>query len=189
MKSAAPFLVIISLFLFPLTGCATKMYDNAKTGQSADLQELLAQSLEEAFAAIPEEIWSHRISLEIAAPQGDGRGLSSYIRQHLTEKIYRHGGTLESPHEVYMRVLVPASGSLITERRLSLTANVGGIGNLRLPIFYGETFKGLTQTLIFCRDEEGRLQQVLRGEQRKTSHEIYWFWVVGPFDSHALPQF
>jgi hypothetical protein len=189
MKSMTLSFIMIGLLLFLLPGCATKMYDNAKTGESADLQELLAKSIEEAFASIPEEIWSHRISLEIAAPRGDGRGLSPYIRQHLTEKINSHGGTLESPHEVYMRVVVPASGTLITERRLSLTANVGGIGNLRLPIFYGETFKGLTRTLIFCRDEEGRLQQVLRGEQKKTSHEIYWFWVVGPFETNVLPQF
>ena len=186
--------IVLSLILAGLVfslslGCATKVYNSAKSGPSADLQQVLANSIEEAIAAVPEEVWGHHISLQVTAPPGGGQGLAAYMRQYLAETISRHGGSLEPPYDLQISVIIPTSGNLITERRLSLTMNVGGIGNLRLPLFYGETFKGLTRTWILCRDKEGRLCQVLLGEQKRTSHEIYWFWMLGPFESDALPQF
>jgi len=189
MKSILFSFIYASLLLFLSLGCATKIYDSAQSGPSADLQEVLANSIEEAFAAVPEEVWGHRISLQIVAPPGKGGALARYIRQSLREVIARHGGSLEPPYDLQIMILMPASGNFITERRLSLTVNIGGVGNVRVPLFYGETFKGLTQTVILCRDGEGRLCQVLKGEQRRSSHEIYWFWMLGPFESDLLPQF
>jgi len=194
MKAVLLKAVLLSLLflglLLPLSlGCATKVYTSAKSGPSADLQEVLANSIEEAFAAVPEEVWGHRILLRVTAPPGRGHGLAAYIRQYLAETIFRHGGSLDPPYDLQISIIVPASGNLITERRLSLTMNIGGLGNVRIPLFYGETFKGLTHTLILCRDEEGRLCQVLKGEQRRASHEVYWFWMLGPYESEALPQF
>jgi hypothetical protein len=189
MKSIPLSLACAGLLLFLSLGCATKIFNSTTSGPSADIQEVLAHSIEEAFSAVPKEVWGHRISLQITAPPGKGYGLSAYIRQYLAEKIARHGGSLEPPHDLQVSIIVPASGNFITERRLSLTLNVGGIGNVRVPLFYGETFKGLTRGLILCRDEEGRLCQALQGEQKKASHEIYWFWMLGPFESDALPQF
>ena len=182
-----PVLAVLLLSLSP--GCATKVYINAETGTSGDLQAVLSKSIEEAFASVPEEVWGHRISLEVSPSQGEGLGLSAYVRQYLMETISHHGGSLEPPHELYLRVIVPAIGNLITERRLSLSLNTGGVAMVRIPLFYGETFKGITQTIICYRDEEGKLSGLQKGETKMTSHEIYWFWMLGPFESEALPQF
>jgi hypothetical protein len=181
--------VVAALLLSLPSGCATKVYTAAKTGSSADLQEVLARSIEEAFASVPEEVWAHRISLEVIPSGGEVMGVSAYIRQFLTETISRHGGSLQPPHELFIQVIVPASGSLITERRLSLTMNLGGVANIRIPLFYGETFKGVTQTVIYYRNEKGELRQLARGEKKNAFHEIYWFWMIGPYESEALPQF
>ncbi|MDH7498947.1 MAG: hypothetical protein QHH30_00995 [candidate division NC10 bacterium] len=189
MKRISLLLVCASLLLCLSSGCATKIYDSPQSGSSADLQQVLANSIEEAFTSVPEEVWGHRISLQIAAPPGKGDALAAYIRQYLREIIAREGGSLEPPYDLQITILVPASGNFVTERRLSLTLNIAGAGNVRLPLFYGETFKGLTQTLILCRDGEGRLFQVLKGEQKRATHEIYWFWMLGPFESDLLPQF
>jgi len=189
VKGISLSLVCASLLLCLLLGCTTKIFNSVTSGPSADIQEVLAHSIEEAFSAVPEEVWGHRISLQITAPPGRGYGLSGYIRQYLAETIARHGGSLQPPYDLQVAIIVPASGNFITERRLSLTVNIGGLGNVRVPLFYGETFKGLTRALILCRDEEGRLCQVLKGEQKRVSHEIYWFWMLGPFESEVLPQF
>jgi|GEM_PF-1292852 len=182
-------LAVWFFFLASLSlGCATKIYNSSSSGPSTDIQEVLARSIEEAFSAIPEEVWGCRISLHITPPPATGDGLSAYLAQHLRELIARKGGSLEPPYDLYLTVIVPASGSLITERRLSLTVNIGGVGNIRIPLFYGESFKGMTRTLILCQDEEGRVFRVLHGEQKRASHEIYWFWFLGPFESEALPQ-
>lgn len=184
-----PLSIVAAILLSLSTGCATKVYTSTKTGSSADLQEVLANSIEEAFTSVPGEVWGRRISLEVPPSQGETLGISAYIRQYLEETISHHGGSLEPPHELYVRVFVPATGNLITERRLSLTMNIGGVANIRIPLFYGETFKGVTQTIICYRDEKGKLCQLSRGEKKNVFHEIYWFWMLGPYESDVLPQF
>lgn len=188
-RVSAPLPVLAVLLLSLSLGCATKVYMNAETGTSGDLQAVLSKSIEEAFASVPEEVWSHRISLEVSPSQGEGLRLSAYVRQYLIETISHHEGSLEPPHELYLRVIVPAAGNLITERRLSLGLNAAGAAIVRIPLFYGETSKGVTQTIICYRDKEGKLSRLRKGETGMTSHEIYWFWVLGPFKSEAFPQF
>jgi hypothetical protein len=154
---------ILSLFLpflFLLSSCATVDYLPPEQGTSAELQSILAQSLEGNLEEIGFDPAGKTVNIQVRTlerhrtPQGQER----YVKSLFQEWAVKKGGKV-GPGEWRMEVFLPVLGTTATRRDLSYRS---------IPLYYSERFRATGQLVVLVKDGEGRTAGIWQAGQGGT---------------------
>lgn len=162
----------LSIFFF-LASCATVDYIPPGQGISADLQLVLAESLEKDMREIPFHPAGKKVDLHVRAfgSYRSALGLEGYVKSLFHEWIVCKGGTVEDGGEYRMDVYLPALGDIATQRDL---------GYRGVPIFYSERTQASARIIVLVRDSEGRTVSVWQRWPEAESLDVYLMRIFGP---------
>lgn len=166
-------LLLLSLFLLP--ACATVDYLPPRQGTSAELQSILAQSLEGNLKEISFDPAGKTMDIHVRALGGHQtpQGLEKYVKSLFQEWTVRRGGKV-GPGEWRMDVFLPVLGSSATRRDLSYQ---------QIPLYYSERFRATGQLVVVVRDGEGTVAGIWRAGKGGDLADIYLMRILGPFDT------
>jgi len=166
-------LLFLSLFL--LHSCAAVDYLPPEQGTSAELQAILAQSLEANLKDISFDPAGKTVDIQVRALGGHRtpQGLEKYVKSLLREWTVRRGGKV-GPGEWRMDVFLPVLGSSATRRDLSYQ---------NVPLYYSERFRATGQLVVVVRDGEGTVAGIWRAAKGGDLADIYLMRILGPFDA------
>ncbi len=162
-------------FLFLLPSCATVDYLPPRQGTSAELQSILAQSLEENLKEISFDPAGKAVDIHVRAIGGHEtpQGLEKYVKSLLQEWTVRKGGKV-GPGEWRMDAFLPVLGTTATRRDLSYQ---------QIPLYYSERFRASGQLVVVVRDGEGTVAGIWRAGKGGDLADIYLMRILGPFDN------
>ena len=171
----APMRALFLLSLLILPSCATVDYLPPRQGTSAELQSILAQSLEENLNEISFDPAGETLDIRVRALGGHQtpQGLERYVKSLLQEWTVQKGGKV-GPGSWRMDVFVPVLGTTATRRDMSLQY---------IPLYYSEKFRGTGQLAVVVRNEEGNVVGVWRGGKGSDFSDIYLMRILDPFDA------
>jgi hypothetical protein len=177
--TAHPFLresrILSLLFLFLLSSCATVDYLPPRQGTSAELQSILAQSLEGNLKEIGFDPAGKTVDIQVRALGGyqTPQGLERYVKSLFQEWAVKRGGKV-GPGEWRMEVFLPVLGTTATRRDLSYQY---------IPLYYSERFRAAGQLLVVVKDGEGKPAGVWLTGKGGDLADIYLMKIFGPFDA------
>ncbi len=160
--------------LFLLCSCATVDYLPPQQGTSAELQAILAQSLEENLKEISFDPGGKTVEIQVRALGGyqTPQGLERYVKSLFQEWAVKKGGKV-GPGEWRMEVFLPVLGTTATRRDLSYQY---------IPLYYSERFRGSGQLVVVVKDREGKTAGVWQAGKGGDFAGIYLMRMLGPFD-------
>lgn len=160
--------------LLILSSCATVEYIPPGQGTSAELQSVLAKSLEENMKEILFEPGGKSVDLHIHVLGGyqNSLGLERYVKSLFQEWIVGKGGRV-GEGDFRMDVYLPVLGTTATRRDLSYQ---------QIPLYYSERFQAANQLWVTVRDADGKRVGVWRGGQGSDLADMYFMRIFGPFD-------
>jgi hypothetical protein len=169
-ETRIPFL----LFLFFLSSCATVDYLPPQQGTSAELQSILAQSLEGNLKDIGFDPAGKMVDIQVRALGGQQTplGLEKYVKSLFQEWTVRKGGKV-GPGEWKMEVFLPVLGTTATRRDLSYQ---------NIPLYYSERFRASGQLVVVVKDGEGKPAGIWQAGKGGDLADIYLMRILGPFD-------
>ena len=167
---------IRALFFLPLlilSACATVDYLPPRQGTSAELQSILARSLEENLKEISFDPAGKTVDIQVRALGGHQtpQGLERYVKSLLQEWTVQKGGKV-GPGNWRMDVFLPVLGTTATRRDLSYQS---------IPLYYSERFRGTGQMLVVARDGEGKVAGVWRAGKGSEFADVFLMRILGPF--------
>ncbi len=167
-------LSLLFLFLFLLSSCATVDYLPPQQGTSAELQSILAQSLEGNLKEISFDPQGKTVDIRVHALGGhqNPRGLEKYVKSLFQEWAVKKGGKV-GPGEWRMEVFLPVLGTTATRRDLSYQ---------NIPLYYSERFRAAGQLVVVVKDGEGKPAGVWLAGKGSELADIYLMRILGPFD-------
>jgi hypothetical protein len=162
------------LILLLLSSCATVDYLPPTQGTSAELQSLLAKSLEDNMKDIGFDPAGKAVDLRVRAIGGyqNSLGLERYVKSLFQEWIVGEGGRV-GPGEFQMDVFLPVLGSSATRRDLTYQY---------IPLYYSERFRTTNQLMVVVRDGKGKLVGTWRARPAGDWTDMYLMRMIGPFD-------
>ena len=168
------FLSSLALIFATLPACATMDYSPPDQGTSAELQSVLAKSLEGNLREIPFDPVGKRVDLQVRAwgSYQSALGLEGYVRSLLREWIVSRGGEV-GPGKFQMVVFLPVLGDTAVRRDLSYQF---------IPFYYSERFRAAARMIVVVRDAEGRTISVWHKGEGADLTDIYLMRILGPFD-------
>ena len=161
-------------FLFLLSSCATVDYLPPVQGTSAELQSILAQSLEGNLKEISFDPEGKTVEIQVHALGGhqNPRGLERYVKSLFQEWAVKKGGKV-GPGEWRMEVFLPVLGTTATRRDLSYQ---------NIPLYYSERFRASGQLVVVVKDGEGKAAGIWQAGKGGDLADIYLMRILGPFD-------
>jgi hypothetical protein len=165
---------LLLLFLFLLSSCATVDYLPPQQGTSAELQSILAQSLEGNLKDIGFDPAGKTVDIQVRALGGHQTplGLEKYVKSLLKEWAVKKGGKV-GPGEWEMEVFLPVLGTTATRRDLSFQY---------VPLYYSERFRAAGQLMVVVKDREGKPAGIWLAGKGGDLADIYLMRILGPFD-------
>jgi hypothetical protein len=165
---------LLLLFLFLLPSCATVDYLPPQQGTSAELQSILAQSLEANLKEISFDPEGKTVDIQVHALGGHQtpRGLEKYVKSLFQEWAVKKGGKV-GPGEWRMEVFLPVLGTTATRRDLSFQ---------NVPLYYSERFRAAGQLMVVVKDGEGKTAGIWLAGKGSDLADIYLMRILGPFD-------
>jgi len=164
----------LTLILALLPACAYKDYCPPGLGTSADLQSMLAKSLESNLREIPFDPAGKRVDLHVRA-WGTFRqpmGLEGYVKSLFREWIVSRGGEV-GPGQFQMTVFLPVLGHSAVRRDLSYQY---------VPIYYSERFRTTARMIVVIKDAAGNTLEVWQKGEGADVADIFLIRILGPFD-------
>jgi len=166
-----------ALFFLPLvilSSCATVDYLPPQQGTSAELQAILAQSLEENLKEVPFDPAGKTVEIQVRAFGGHQtpKGLERYAKSLFQEWTVRKGGKV-GPGDWRMDVFLSVLGTTATRRDLSYQ---------NIPLYYSERFRGTGQLVVVVRDGEGKVAGAWRAGKGSDFADVFLMRILGPFD-------
>lgn len=157
-----------------LSACATVDYIPPRQGTSADLQWILAKSLEENMKEIPFDPAGKKVDLQVHASGGyqNSLGLEGYVKSLFREWVLSKGGKLDQG-QFQMSVFLPVLGDTAVRRDLSYQF---------IPLYYSEKFQATARLIVVIKDAEGRTISVWQKGDGAGLSDIYLMRIFGPFD-------
>lgn len=170
----APIRVLFFLSLIALPSCASVDYLPPRQGTSAELQSIMAQSLEENLKDVSFEPAGKTVDIQVRILGGHQtpQGLERYVKSLLQEWTVQKGGKV-GPGEWRMDVFLPVLGTTATRRDLSFQ---------NIPLYYSERFRGAAQLVVVVRDGEGKIAGAWRTGKGSEAGDIFLMRILGPFD-------
>jgi hypothetical protein len=167
-----PALLLLSFFILP--SCATVDYLPPQQGTSAELQSILAQSLEGNLKEISFNPAGKTVEIQVHALGGHQtpQGLERYVKSLFQEWAVKKGGKV-GPGEWKMEVFLPVLGTTATRRDLSYQ---------NIPLYYSERFRATGQFFVLVKDGEGRTAEIWQAGKGGDLTDIYLMRILGPFD-------
>ncbi len=161
-------------FLFLLPSCATVDYLPPEQGTSAELQSILAQSLEGNLKEIGFDPAGKTVDIEVRALGGHQTplGLEKYVKSLFQEWAVQKGAKA-GPGEWRMEVFLPVLGTTATRRDLSYR---------NIPLYYSERFRATGQLVVVVKDGEGKTAGIWQAGKGGDLADIYLMRIMGPFD-------
>jgi hypothetical protein len=168
---------ILILVFFFLPACAFRDYSSPDQGTSAELQSILAQSLEGNMKEIPFDPKGKTVDLKVHALGSfrNAQGIEGYVKSLFREWIVGQGGKIGSG-QFQMAVLIPVFGNTATRRDLSYQ---------NIPFYYSERFQATTRLIVVIRDAEGKMIRTWQKGEGAGLSDIYLMRIFGPFDVPA----
>ena len=162
------------LILFLLPSCATVDYLPPRQGTSAELQAILAESLEENLKEILFDPSGKTVEISVRALGSfqTSMGLEKYAQSLFQEWVVRKGGQV-GPGQFRMEVFLPVLGTTATRRDLSYN---------NIPLYYSERFLAFGQLIVLVKDRDEKRVGVWRGGRGRDRSDIYLMRIFGPFD-------
>jgi hypothetical protein len=166
-------LLLLSLFLLP--SCATVDYLPPEQGTSAELQSILAQSLEGNLKEIGFDPAGKTVEVQVRALGGHQtpQGLEKYVKSLFQEWTVLKGGKI-GPGDWQMDVFLPVLGTTATRRDLSYQY---------LPLYYSERFRATGRLVVMVRDATGKVAGVWQAGKGGDLADIYLMRILGPFET------
>lgn len=157
-----------------LSSCATVDYTPPGQGTSAELQSILAKTLEENMKDIPFDPAGKKVHLQIHAwgSYQNSLGLERYVESLFREWILDKGGEI-GPGQFQMAIYLPLLGNTAVGRELSYQY---------IPIYYSERFQAMARIIVVIRDAEGKTIRVWQKGEGASISDIYLMRIFGPFD-------
>ncbi len=158
-----------------LSACAMVDYLPPDQGTSAELQSLLAKSLEGNMKEIPFDPSGKVVDLQVKSfgPYKNPVGLEGYVKSLFREWIIGQGGRI-GPGQLRMDVLLPVLGNAVTRRDLSYQ---------NIPLYYSERFEATTRLVVIIRDSKGAVVDFWQGKAGRIDlADVYLMRIFGPFD-------
>jgi hypothetical protein len=170
----APIRTLFFLSLIVLPSCASVDYLPPRQGTSAELQSILAQSLEENLKDVSFDPAGKTVDIQVRALGGHQTplGLERYVKSLLQEWTVQKGGKV-GPGAWRMDVFLPVLGTTATRRDLSFQ---------NVPLYYSERFRGAGQLVVVVRDREGKIAGAWRAGKGSDAADIFLMRILGPFD-------
>lgn len=164
----------LALALALLPACAYRDYWPPYLGTSADLQSILAKSLEGNLREIPFDPAGKRVDLQVRAwgTFQSAVGLEGYVRSLFREWIVSRGGEVGSG-QWQMAVFLPVLGHTAVRRDLSYQYT---------PIYYSERFRATARMIVVIKDAGGKTLEVWHKGEGVDSADIFLMRIFGPFD-------
>ncbi len=161
-------------FLSLLGSCATVDYLPPEQGTSAELQSILAQSLEGNLKEISFDPAGKTLEIQVHAVGGHQTplGLERYVKSLFQEWAVQKGGKV-GPGEWRMEVFLPVLGITATQRNLSYQ---------NVPLYYSERFRASGQLVVLLKDGEGKTAGIWQAGKGGDLTDIYLMRIFGPFD-------
>ena len=161
-------------FLALLWSCATVDYVPPQQGTSAELQSILAQSLEGNLKEIGFDPAGKTVDIQVRALGGHQTplGLERYVKSLFQEWAVQKGAKI-GPGEWHMDVFLPVLGTTATRRDLSYQ---------NIPLYYSERFRASGQLVVVVKDGEGKPAGVWLAGKGSELADIYLMRILGPFD-------
>jgi hypothetical protein len=168
------FLTSLALLFSIFPACALVDYIPPSQGTSAELQSVLAKSLEGNLREIPFDPAGKRVDLRVRAWGGyqNALGLEGYVKSLLREWIVSRGGEV-GPGQFQMTVFLPVLGDTAVRRDLSYQY---------IPFYYSERFRASARMIVVIKDAEGRTLNVWYKGEGTDLADIYMMRIFGPFD-------
>ena len=168
------FLPSLALLLGLLPACARKDYWPPDLGTSAELQSILAKSLEGNLREIPFDPAGKRVDLQVRAwgTFQNAVGLEGYVRSLFREWIVSRGGEV-GPGQFQMAVFLPVLGHTAVRRDLSYQYT---------PIYYSERFRATARMIVVIKDAGGKTVEVWQKGEGADVAEVFLMRIFGPFD-------
>ncbi len=143
-------------------------------GTSAELQSILAQSLEGNLKEIGFDPAGKTVDIQVRALGGHQtpQGLERYVKSLFQEWAVKKGGKAGSG-EWRMEVFLPVLGTTATRRDLSYR---------NIPLYYSERFRASGQIVVIVKDGEGKTAGIWRAGKGGDLADIYLMRIFGPFD-------
>ncbi len=164
----------LALALALLPACAYRDYWPPDLGTSAELQSILAKSLEGNLREIPFDPAGKRVDLQVRAwgTFQNALGLEGYVRSLFREWIVSRGGEVGSG-QWQMAVFLPVLGHTAVRRDLSYQYT---------PIYYSERFRATARMIVVIKDAGGKTVEVWQKGEGADVAEIFLMRILGPFD-------
>jgi len=164
--------LVLALALLP--ACAFKDYYPPYLGTSADLQSMMAKSLEGNLRNIPFDPAGKRVDLQVHAwgTYQHAQGLEGYVKSFLREWIVGRGGEV-GPGQLQMSVFLPVLGQNVVRRDLSYQYT---------PLYYSERYRASARMVVIIKDAEGKTLQVWHKGEGADLADMYLMRIFGPFD-------
>jgi hypothetical protein len=161
-------------FLFLLSSCATVDYLPPEQGTSAELQSILAQSLEGNLKEIGFDPAGKTVDIQVRALGGHQTplGLERYVKS-LFQEWAAQKGAIVGPGGWRMEVFLPVLGTTATRRDLSYR---------NIPLYYSERFRATGQLVVVVKDGEGRTAGIWQAGKGGDLADVYLMRIFGPFD-------
>jgi hypothetical protein len=155
-----------------LSSCATVDYTSPGQGTSAELQSVLAKTLEENMKDIPFDPAGKKVHLQINVwgSYRNSLGLERYVQSLFREWILEKGGEI-GPGQIQMAVYLPILGNTAVGREFSYQY---------IPIYYSERFQALARFIVVIRDAEGKIIRVWQKGEGAGFSDIYLMRIFGP---------
>lgn len=161
------------IFVF-LSSCATMDYLPPSQGTSAELQSILAKSLEVNLREVPFDPAGKMVDLQVRAwgSYQNALGLEGYVKSLFREWIVSRGGEV-GPGQFQLAVFLPVLGDTAARRDLSY---------MHIPLYYSERFRAAARMTVVLKDAEGKTIGVWHKGEGAEFADIYLMRIFGPFD-------
>ena len=167
-------LFLLLPILFLLSSCATVDYLPPEQGTSAELQSILAQTLEGNLKDIEFDPAGKTVDIHVRALGGHQTplGLERYVKSLFREWAVRKGGKV-GPGEWRMEVFLPVLGTTATRRDLSYR---------NIPLYYSERFRASGHLVVVVKDGKGKTAGIWQAGKGGDLADVYFMRILGPFD-------
>lgn len=166
--------LVLLVVLWVLPSCATVDYLPPTQGTSAELQSVLAQSLEVNMKGIHFDPAEKTVEIHVHVLGGHQRsvGLERYVQSLFREWVIAQGGKV-GPGQFRMEVFLPVLGTTATRRDLSYSY---------VPLYYSERLRTSGQLTVLVKDQDEKVVGLWRGGEGGEFTDMYLMRMFGPFD-------
>ncbi len=171
-----------ALFFIPwiLCSCATVDYLPPQQGTSAELQSLVAKSLEETLKEISFNPGGKKVEVHVktVGAYETPLGLERYAKSLFQEWVVSRGGSI-GQDGFRMDIFIPVMGATATSREMSYQY---------IPLYYSERYRTIRDVLVVVRNREGRVAYSWRGGQVGDWTDMYLMRIFGSTDDRPADR-